>query len=128
MLWLGAVAFVALAMVLRQDMRLARASGPDLTRRRWLWAPLFLIRGTGGAVRGAVLAADWLVTPDRRLVTIDRDAVAVRSQATRVKVVGGAWYSAPFFTRFEVDPGPARITIGHFSGTLLLVEQPPPGP
>lgn len=126
MLWMATVAPFAMVMLIRRDARLSATGRPDLTRRRWLWIPLAAILGLGAGVRGVAQVADWFVAPDEQVAIIQRERLS--RSATAVLIAGGKWLKAPMFTTVVAEPGSARILTGHFSGDLLLVQQPWPEP
>jgi hypothetical protein len=70
-----------------------------------------------------MLMSDWFVEPDRSVVTVDREAFA-RFGVSSYHTDRG-WLRSPAFTDIEAHPGPAVVTIGHVSGTLLSIEQAP---
>ena len=67
---------------------------------------------------------DWLVPPDTRSVVIDRSRESIRTGVTSIYTDVGN-FEGPWFVSFEVQPGPALLTLGHFSGHVLAVDQDP---
>jgi hypothetical protein len=85
------------------------------------------VLGTFGAALcwfGLVLCADVVAAPDLVVVTITSKAVSWRGSVTIVAADG--LYRTPMFWNPTVEPGLARLTIGHYSREVLRIEQPPP--
>lgn len=94
--------------------------------RRWI--SMLLIGSVLSACalgRIAVDTADWYVPMDGVEVTITgSEDYQFRVYNTVIRTGTGQTYSAPLLVRIPVMLGPAHLTIGHFSGHVLAVEQP----
>ena len=73
---------------------------------------------------GAQSAADLLAPADVTTVEITSTSTAGRGPRLRIYTAGPD-YTTPLFWVPRVERGPARLTLGHYSGLVLRVEQPP---
>jgi hypothetical protein len=124
----GGIAMVAAAVtatvrMIRRDPTLARVTRYDLTRHRWLWIPLLALFAGVAGFRSVLVVGDWISSADRMPVTIVREIF--NRFATEFRTDRGS-FQTPWLMRIDAKPGPAIITIGHVSGELLRIEQPPP--
>jgi hypothetical protein len=96
----------------------------DMVRHRLVFAVIF---GAAGALTlwlGANDVGDWLVPPETRSVVVDRTFESIRTGVTTIYTDVGKFQS-PLFLSFHVEAGPATLTLGHFSGHVLAVDQDP---
>jgi len=117
-------ALVTIRRILRRDVVETAGRTYDFRRHRWVWVPLFVALGGVALVRATLLISDWVVEPDRSVVTIDREAFA-RFGVSSLHTTDLGWLRSPAFTDIDAHPGPALVSIGHVSGALLSIEQPP---
>jgi hypothetical protein len=86
---------------------------------------LCVLIGIGCVGLGLPAAIDWTAPPDVVTTIVERTTVTWRGTAT-IHTATGA-HRVAMFWHPSVDAGPARLTLGHFSGVVLRVEQPVPG-
>ena len=119
---------VAIGLILRSSFRSTfRRNGGFLGRHLWFSTPVTGVLAAAGLTIGTQGMLDLVVPPDTIDVVVTATLSTGRGLQEEVLTSGSRSrsYKTPLLWYPPVAVGPARLTVGHFSGLVLRIEQDP---